>query len=306
MYTMIDGVWPTMITPFTEKNTIDYHALEQMVEWYIQKKSDGLFAVCQSSEMFFLSEKERYEIASFVKKTAGDRIPVIASGHISSTIDKQIEELKMMASTGIDALVLITNAMAGENENDDVWKKNTEKIISQVPDIPLGLYECPYPYKRLIKPDILKWCADTGRFFFLKDTSCKIEDIKAKIDAVKKTPLKLFNANSATLLESLRAGAFGYSGIMGNIHPDIYAWLCDNWMESNEKSEEIQAFLGVTSVFERQLYPLNAKYYQQMEGIDINLISRSHRGSYLTESNKKELMYLRYMTKKFTSLAKLF
>ena len=69
-----------MLTPFTDNNEVDYHALEQLINWYIENGVDGLFAVCQSSEMVYLSLEERIEIASFVKQKAKGRVPVIASG----------------------------------------------------------------------------------------------------------------------------------------------------------------------------------------------------------------------------------
>ena len=47
------GIWPTMITPFSANGTIDYEGLEYLIEWYIREQVSGLFAVCQSSEMFF-------------------------------------------------------------------------------------------------------------------------------------------------------------------------------------------------------------------------------------------------------------
>ena len=52
------GVWPVMLTPFTEDGRIDYNALEHLVNWYIDKGCDGLFAVCQSSEMYYLTLEE--------------------------------------------------------------------------------------------------------------------------------------------------------------------------------------------------------------------------------------------------------
>ena len=59
---IVNGVYPTMLTPFNEDNTIDFKALERLVEWYIAKGVDGLFAVCQSSAMFELSRRERKEL----------------------------------------------------------------------------------------------------------------------------------------------------------------------------------------------------------------------------------------------------
>ena len=49
------GVWPVMITPFTADGEIDYASLERLIAWYEQGGATGLFAACQSSEIFYLS-----------------------------------------------------------------------------------------------------------------------------------------------------------------------------------------------------------------------------------------------------------
>lgn len=270
-----DGVWPTMLTPFTEDNEIDYNALTSLIDWYIEEGASGLFAVCQSSEMYHLNLKERTAAASFVKEYARGRVPVIASGHISDNLQDQTEELKAMADTGIDALVIVSNHFAGKEDTDDVWKQTAERIMNAIPDIPLGIYECPAPYKRVISPELLHWCALTGRFYFLKDTCCDLKQMAEKYEAVKGTSMKIFNANSATLLDSLKIGLAGFSGVMANFHPDLYVWLVENWRKEPEKAQKVQDFLGFASLAEQQLYPVNAKYYLQLGGIPISIRSRT-------------------------------
>lgn len=270
-----DGNWVTMLTPFDSEYHVDYKALEALVEWYIANGIDGLFAVCQSSEMFFINEEERYNIARFViEKTAG-RIPVVVSGHVSDSIDDQISELSKMAALDSDAVVLVTNRLAAQNESDDVWKKNAEKILSALPDCRFGLYECPSPYKRLLSPELLKWCADTGRFVFLKDTCCDLEQIRAKLEAVKGTGLKIFNANAATLLDSMRIGACGFCGIMLNFFPKLYSDICKNYSDTSGKTDKLQDLSCVLSLIELQLYPVNAKYHLKKLGLPIELYTKS-------------------------------
>ena len=286
------GVWPTMLTPFTESGKVDYPALENLIEWYIKHGVQGLFAVCQSSEMFYLSVEERAEIAKFVVEVADSRVQVIASGHVSDNIDDQISELQRIGDTGVDAVVLVSNRLADVNESDELWKKNAESIINKL-DVPLGIYECPYPYKRLMNPDLLRWCASTGRFLFLKDTCCDTKQIEAKLQAVEGTNLKIYNANSVTLLESLKVGVEGYSGVMANYHPDLYVWLCNNWSTKPELAQKLQDVLGLASVIEYQYYPVNAKYHMQLEGLDINLESRVKKDDELSYSKKLEVMQLK-------------
>jgi len=57
----IEGIVPVMLTPFTGDNQIDYAGLARLIDWYLDKGVDALFAVCQSSEMQFLTLDERVE-----------------------------------------------------------------------------------------------------------------------------------------------------------------------------------------------------------------------------------------------------
>ena len=271
-----NGVYPVMLTPFTENNEVDYEALGKLIDWYIEKGVNGLFADCQSSEMFFLSLEERVKIGEFVKKHADGRVPVVTSGHISDSLEDQAKELTAIAGTGADAVILLTNRLAKENESDEVWLENLKKLLEMIPkDVPLGFYECPYPYKRIISPELLKWCADTGRFYFIKDTSCDIENMKAKLEVIKGTNLKLFNANTSTLLETLELGASGYSGVMANFHPELYVKLCNIYKENPSKARKIADFLIVASLIERQVYPVNAKFYQKSIGNFNSIMTRT-------------------------------
>lgn len=291
-----NGVWPTMLTPFTTENEIDYNALEAMIEWYIGEGVDGLFAVCQSSEMFHLSLEERVAIARFIKEKTYNRVPVVASGHISHSFDDQVNELKAIADTGIDGLVWVSNRLATQEESDDIWKKNAEKIMRKIPDIPLGIYECPFPYKRLISPELLKWCADTGRFLFLKDTCCDLDQLNKKNEAIKGTSLKIYNANSTTLLESLKMGISGFSGVMANFHPNLYVWLTRNWEKSPQKADILQTFIGLASLIEWEYYPINGKYHMQLYGIPITLETRAKDSRGFTPSHRLQVEQLYKLT----------
>ena len=60
------GAYPTMITPYKADGSVDYEMAEKYVEWYFKKGCAGIFAVCQSSEIFFLSFEERLELLKFI------------------------------------------------------------------------------------------------------------------------------------------------------------------------------------------------------------------------------------------------
>ena len=295
--TIPNGVYPTMITPFTEDNKIDYNAVEQLLGWY-DGKVDGVFAVCQSSEMFCLSFEERLELMRFVRRHAPKGMAVVGSGHTARTLERQIEEAKAFIDTGVDSYVFISNGFAAEDESDDVFLQNVDYVVSRIPEIALGIYECPAPYRRLLSPETLGALARGGRFTFLKDTCCDADVIREKIRAVEGTPLKIYNANSASLLQTLRDGAAGFSGVMANFHPELYRWLCRNFDKEPEKAECVQNFLGFASLSERQIYPPNAKYYLSLEGLDITTVTRT-KDYHMSKSEMLEMQQLRGLTADF-------
>ena len=279
-----------MVTPFKDDGSIDYAALEPLVAWYVEHGVTGLFAVCQSSEMFYLSLAERVELSRACVRAAAGRVPVIASGHVSCALDDQIDEVKRVADTGVAAVVLVSNRLAREYESDDVFLSRLDRLVSALPeDVLLGFYECPVPYKRLVSPRIMSFGVESGRFGFLKDTSCSIENMCEKLRIASGSSFKLFNANAATLLESLRAGAAGYSGVMANFHPDLYVRLVAGHQQNPDEAERLQAFLGLASVIERQYYPVNAKHALSLYGLPVTTASRSRDPNGLTGAMKREV-----------------
>lgn len=296
---MANGVWPVMITPFKEDMSIDYDGVLQIIEWYDKMGVDGIFAVCQSSEMFELNAKERLELAKFIVDNTPKHIGVIASGHCAENVEDQIREAQAIIDAGVDSYVFISNQFAKPEESEDVAKRNIEYLLNHIEAESFGVYECPHPYKRLLSPELLKWCADTGKFGFLKDTCCSLDELKAKCDAVKGTPLKIFNANGATLLESLKMGCAGYSGVMANFHADLYVWLCKNFEKEPERAEIMMNYLGAASTIECQVYPVNSKYHMQLEGLNITTKSRKQDDALLTDSRKLEIEQFRANTEYF-------
>lgn len=289
------GVWPVMVVPFKNGGEVDYDKIPALVKWYLQNGAEGLFAVCQSGSMYYLSLEERVKVSEAVvkaaeaAKTTQVRVPVIATGNICEDPQERVEEVKRIAATGVDAVILITNEFAQEEESDEVWMQNCNEFLEKIPqEIPLGFYECPYPYKRLISTENLKKCAQTGRFHFLKDTCCDLNLIRERLSVLKGTDLKLYNANTTTLLDSLKEGAYGFSGVMANFHPALYTWLCQHYQEEN--AEDMQAFLAIASLIERQYYPVNAKYHmQKYSGLAITTFDRRQDRSGLTETFRKEV-----------------
>jgi 4-hydroxy-tetrahydrodipicolinate synthase len=254
--------------------SIDWDGVDRLTDWYIEAGVAGLFSVGQSGEMFALSDDERLALARRVVERSAGRVPIAASGTFGGPIEQQAEFVRRMADTGVHVVTVIASEMAEQHEDDTVWRANVERLLELTDDIPLALYECPQPYHRLIAPDMLGWAARSGRFFLLKETSRSLEQIQAKLDAAAGTPLRLFNADTTALLDSLKLGAKGYCGIAGNYYPDLLVWLCAHFDTYPEAAAQLQAMMQVADPPLHFKYPVAAKYYRQQSGFDMLTLSR--------------------------------
>tara|TARA_R110002020_G_scaffold70100_26_gene182028 strand:+ start:261 stop:1205 length:945 start_codon:yes stop_codon:yes gene_type:complete len=254
------GIWPVMLTPFKDNREIDWHSLERLVDWYVANGVHGLFANCQSSEMFFLSDKESIDLTKFVVDRADGRVPVVASGHTGETFNHQVEQLQAIGETGVDSVILISNRLASADEGEEKALETLKALTETVPDhLGLGVYECPHPYKRLLSDAAVEWCAKSGRYTFIKDTCCNIDTIRRRLKLIEGSRVHLLNANAQTLLETLKAGGHGYSGVMANFHPALYVWLVENWQAEPEKAETLAEILTISALAEYLDYPVCAK-----------------------------------------------
>jgi 4-hydroxy-tetrahydrodipicolinate synthase len=227
---------PVMLTPFKEDGKIDLNGLTEIIELYLQAGAKGLFANCQSSEMFHLS--------------------------------------------------------------DEVFNERIFELFNLTGQIPLGFYECPEPYKRVLSAEQLEKFVATGRIIYHKDTCLDIEMIKDKLKATNDVDsFGLYDAYAVNAVASLEAGAAGLSCIQGNFFPELIVWLCDHFDDINANGSvgKVQQFLTDHMDVIHHAYPIVAKYYLQKRGINISTFTRTNTEDFTLEvKNNVDILYDKY------------
>jgi 4-hydroxy-tetrahydrodipicolinate synthase len=277
------GFIPVMLTPFTDNGEIDYKALTQLTEVYLQAGAAGLFANCLSSEMFELADEEKLQAIKHIIKVANGAVPVVATGTFGGPIVKQADFVKKVYDTGADAVIVLAGLIAEEQESDEAFNENIYQLLHLTENIPLGFYECPVPYKRLLSPEQLTDFVKTGRVIYHKDTCLDINLIKQKLKAGEGNPkFGLYDAYMVHAVESLKAGAAGLSCIQGNFFPELIVWLCDNYNNDSLKIqvEEVQQFLIDNMDVMHNVYPIIAKYWLKKRGLGISTFTRRKVGDF--------------------------
>jgi 4-hydroxy-tetrahydrodipicolinate synthase len=269
---------PVMITPFNLKAKVDYDVLPMLIDFYLAAGVKGFFANCLSSEMYSISEDERLELTAFVVKYINGRLPVVATASFGFTIEDKAEFTKKIYDTGINAAIMITGHFAKVDGSDETLLQNFDKMFGLTGNIPLGTYECPAPYKRILTAEVFGQLLKANRLVYHKDTSILLESVRAKIALVKNSNLEFYDAHTPNATASLQMGAKGMSSISGNFYPEILVWLCDNALNPARQDDVawIQSELTSVDPIIHQAYPMSAKYFLQKRGLPVRTISRTY------------------------------
>ena len=269
---------PVMITPFNLKAKVDLDAVSKLIDFYLAAGVKGFFANCLSSEMFSISEDERIALTRHVVDYVNGLVPVVATGSFGLTIKDKAKFTKKIYDTGINAAIMITGHFANVGDDDKTLLDNFEKMFSLTQGIPLGMYECPAPYKRIISAGVFEKLLASDRLVYHKDTSIELEQVKAKLEIAKKyKKLEFYDAHTPNAMYSLQMGAKGMSSISGNFYPEILVWMCSN-ATNPAKQEDVkwlQSELSRVDPLIHVAYPLSAKYFLQKRGLPIRTISRA-------------------------------
>ena len=270
---------PVMITPFDLKAKVDLDTVNNLVDFYLAAGVKGFFANCLSSEMFSITEDERLELTQHIVKYVNGRVPIVATGSFGLTIEDKAEFTKKIYDTGIDAVILITGHYAKVEEPDDILLRNFEKMFQLTGNIPLGMYECPAPYKRILGKDVFREILSANRMVYHKDTSIDLQNVKVKLDVLKETNNKLefYDAHSPNAMDSLKMGAKGMSSISGNFYPEILVWMVNNASDPGKQEEVkwLQSEITRVDPLIHIAYPMSAKYFLQKRGLPVRTISRA-------------------------------
>ncbi len=269
----LNGIWPVMVTPYDDQLQIEVEVYREMVEWFLSFEIGGIYANCQSSEMYELSEAERLLLIGETVKTVKGRAPVAVTGNFGVRIEEHIEFCEKAADLGADVVMLTVPT----GYDDDERLKTYFLTIAEQTTMPLGLYECPFPRKYHLGLDLIKTLAESGRFIAYKETSCNLPKIKQVIEIVRDTPLALLQANVPYLLASMRAGAAGSMNIVANWLPDLTTEVAKRSVGHDPLADQLQDILCAMEMAQRSVHPTGVKYLMSKRGLPIKPLTRYPR-----------------------------
>ena len=136
---MFKGTGIALITPFNEDKSVDFVALERIVNHVIEGGADFLVALGTTSEAPTLTTEEKKQVVNTILKTNAKRLPVLL-GMGGNNTQAVIDQIHAQDFTGIDGILSVVPFYNKPNQRG--MKAHFEAIADASP-VPVVLYNVP-------------------------------------------------------------------------------------------------------------------------------------------------------------------
>jgi len=222
----LQGSFVALVTPMQSDGSLDFEALEALIEWHIESGTNGLVAVGTTGESATVSVSEHIEIIKKTISFAKGRIPVIAGTGANST-QEAIDLTQAAASIGADYALIVTPYY--NKPNQEGLLQHFTKIADAV-DIPQILYNVPSRTASDLIPDTVIKLANHPNIIGIKEA---VDDpkrlaelllISHKISHQKN--FSVLSGDDPTFNSFMANGGNGVISVAANIIPQHIAKIC--------------------------------------------------------------------------------
>lgn len=240
----LQGSFVALVTPMLENGSLDFDALEALVEWHIESETNGIVSVGTTGESATVSVPEHLEI---IKKTidfVDGRVPVIAGTGGNST-QEAVELTQTAAELGADYALIVTPYY--NKPNQEGLFQHFIKIADSV-DIPQILYNVPSRTACDLRPDTVMRLASHQNIVGIKealDSSERLSElIRISQSVADQKNFSVFSGDDPSFSSFMANGGDGVISVAANIVPKYISQICSlNLSDQFDHAEELNSIL---------------------------------------------------------------
>lgn len=234
---LFQGAGVALVTPFHEDETIDYEALERLVEEQLEGGTDAIIVGGTTGEPATMTEEEHLSCIRFVVEKVDHRIPVIAGTGANST-RKALHMSQKAEKLGADGVLVVTPYY---NKATQEGLYQHYKTIASGIRIPVIMYNVPSRTGCNILPETAARLAnDVENIVGIKEASGNISQI-ATLASLCKGKLDIYSGNDDEVIPILSLGGIGVISVMSNVAPRLMHDMVTEYLEGDrEKALKLQ------------------------------------------------------------------
>ncbi|MFH1847299.1 MAG: 4-hydroxy-tetrahydrodipicolinate synthase [Candidatus Omnitrophota bacterium] len=229
---MFKGSYVALVTPLKD-GKIDEKTFRELIEFHIDKGTDGLVPCGCTGEAATLTMAEQKRLIKIAVETCDKRIPVVA-GTGSNSTQEAIELTVSSRKAGCDGALIITpyyNKPTAEGQ----YRHYSE--IAKNADIPIMLYNVPSRTGISLAPDTVARLSKIDNIVAIKEAAGSVQQV---VDILSLCDIVVMSGDDSLTLPFMSVGARGVVSVAANIIPEKIHDLVQTWTDGDlEESRKI-------------------------------------------------------------------
>ncbi len=248
------GLFSALLTPFNKDSSVNFEAMEKLVEFNLENGIDGFYVGGSTGEGLLLTNEERKATFKCVAEATKGRATLIA--HVGTLhTDAAIDMAKYAESLGYDAISAVAPYYYGFPLESITGYYND---IANSTSLPMIVYNFPNSGKFALTKDVANEMFKNEKFIGIKHTSSDMFALQQFKQLDRE--IVVYNGFDETLLSGLAMGADGAIGstynFMGKkfkkIMNDFKAGNIDEAIKGQNEADEIITEMIKHGVFQSE------------------------------------------------------
>jgi 4-hydroxy-tetrahydrodipicolinate synthase len=211
-----EGVYPAMVTPFTDDGRIDFDQLQRDARRLEAAGVDGLVPMGSTGESATVSHDEHIEVVEAVVAAVED-VPVIA-GTGSNNTAEAVSLSQRAADAGADGLLLISPYY---NKPEQRGLCEHYRTIADAVDLPQIVYNVPSRTGQNIDAETVVDLAEHENIQGYKAAGGDLNQISQIVEQTREETFDVLSGNDGETLPILSVGGTGCISVAANVEPAL-------------------------------------------------------------------------------------
>jgi 4-hydroxy-tetrahydrodipicolinate synthase len=254
------GAGVALVTPFQESGSVDYPALERVIEHVIQGGVNYLVVQGTTGETAVLTKEEKKKVLAFVKKTNKGRLPIVF-GIGGNNTQEVIDTIHQTDFTGVEGVLSVSPYYNKPSQGGIIAHY---EAIADVCPVPVILYNVPGRTMSNMLAETTLELAKHPNIIGMKEASGNLEQCM-QIAHRKPDDFLLISGDDLMTTAMRAIGAEGVISVMANAYPRIMASI----IHGNERESRDSTFslLEINPLMYEESNPVGVKFLMNYMGL---------------------------------------
>ena len=219
----LSGSIVALVTPMTETGAIDYAALARLIDFHVDKGTDGLVIAGTTGESATLTREEHIELVRQSVRLAAGRIGVIAGTGSNSTAQTVDLSRAVQDIGGVEGCLVVT-PYYNKPTQEGLYRHYA--ALAAAIDLPVILYNVPGRTGCDMLPETVERLSGIDNIVAIKEASSSAARCRELIECCP-PEFVVLSGDDPTVLEFIELGARGVISVSANVAPGRMQRMCE-------------------------------------------------------------------------------